>query len=139
MQVQCSHSKDPLCPVNAMGVTCIHYFEHEWTEGCFGSAECADEDGKIYIIQNVIGGNLPKALTVAKMWYEHKINIGSSASPSPDYPIHMIYGISPSSVLVPIEDKTFAQNVFLKILYYGSQADKINGKEARYAAMLEIL
>ena len=50
MQVQCSHSKDPLCPVNAMGVTCIHYFEHEWTEGCFGSAECADEDGKIYFV-----------------------------------------------------------------------------------------
>lgn len=98
-----------------------------------------DDDGKIYIIQNVVGGLMLKALSVAKTWYEYSYNIGSDPEPLDEVPVHMIYGISPSSTIIPIEDHAVSLNVFLKILYYGSPSDKSIGKTSRYAAMLEIL
>lgn len=98
-----------------------------------------DDDGKIYIIQNVVGGSKAKALAVSQTWYNYHVNIGSEAASLDIVPIHMIYGISPSSSLVPIEDNTNGEDTFLKIVYYGTQLDKQTGKEGRYAALLEIL
>lgn len=98
-----------------------------------------DEDGKIYIIQNVIGGSKAKALAVAQTWHYYRVNIGSEPSPLDTNPIHMIYGISPSSHLIPIEDNTLGQDVFIKLVYYGTPTDKAIGKEACYAVILEIL
>lgn len=98
-----------------------------------------DEDGKIYTIQNVVGGTRAKALTVAQNWYQYRVNIGSEPSPLDIVPIHMVYGISPASTLIPIEDNTGGADNFLKLLYYGTQADKAAGKESRYGAILEIL
>ena len=98
-----------------------------------------DNDGKIYIVQNVVGGNKAKAMAVAQTWYQHRVNIGAEPSPLDIVPIHMIYGISPASTLIPIEDQTHGADVFLKLVYYGSQVEKAAGKEGRYAAMLEIL
>jgi hypothetical protein len=99
-----------------------------------------DEDGKIFIIQNVVGvGAKSKAITVAQTWSQFKVNIGPQPLPSDTIPNHMIYGISPASTLIPIQDLTNGSNDFLKIVYYGTYADKSVGKEARYGAMLEIL
>lgn len=98
-----------------------------------------DEDGKIYVIQNVVGGTKAKALAVAHTWYNYRVNIGSEPSALEIVPIHMIYGISPASTLIPIEDNTNGNDVFLRLVYYGTQTDKQAGKEGRYAAMLEIL
>lgn len=98
-----------------------------------------DDDGKIYIIQNVVGGSKAKALAVAYVWYNSKVNIGNEPDALDIVPIHMIYGISAASAIIPIEDQTHGGDVFLKLLYYGTQYDKAVGKEGRYAAMLEIL
>lgn len=98
-----------------------------------------DDDGKIYIIQNVVGGHLAKALNIANTWYNHRINLGSNVPPIKAQPVHMIYGISSSSTIIPIKDRTQGSDAYLEILYYGSQNDINIGKEGRYAAMLEIL
>jgi hypothetical protein len=98
-----------------------------------------DEDGKIYIVQNVVGGTKAKALAVAYTWYNYRVNIGAEPNPLDVVPIHMIYGISAASSLIPIEDKTNGANVFLKLIYYGTQADKAADKDARYGAVLEVL
>lgn len=99
-----------------------------------------DEDGRIFIVQNVIGGSLSKALAVAETWEEYKVNIGSDPIPwENEPPVHMIYGISPGSTLVPIQDNTNNLGQFINILYYGSQADKLMGRSGRYAALLRVL
>lgn len=99
-----------------------------------------DEEGKIFIIQNVIGvGAKSKAITVAQTWNQFKVNIGPQPLASDTLPDHMLYGISPASTLIPIQDLTNGSNDFLKIVYYGTQMDKSMGKEARYGVMLEIL
>lgn len=98
-----------------------------------------DNDGKVYIIQNVVGGGVAKAMAVAHTWYTYHINLGNDPSPMDTTPIHMIYGISPGSKLIPIEDITNGSDTFLKILYYGTQTDKEVGKAGRYGAILEIL
>jgi hypothetical protein len=100
-----------------------------------------DEDGKIYIVQNVVGGTKSKALAVANTWAypQYRVNIGSDPIPLDIVPVHMIYGISPASTLVPIEDNTNGGDAFLKLIYYGSQADKAAGKEGRYGALLNVL
>jgi hypothetical protein len=103
------------------------------------------EDGKIYIIQNVVGGNKLKALAVASSWLTHKINIGSNPEPIPinNIPPHMIYQITASSVIdpIPIEDITDENTEFSRILYYGNPQDRTrdNIRSGRYAAMLELL
>jgi hypothetical protein len=109
-----------------------------------------DPDGSIYLIQNVIGGTRAKALAVADIWNEMKVNIGSDPIPLDDIPIHMIYGLSSAGKITPIDDNTNNQDVFLKLLYYGNQVEydraqllepsrPIGGKIGRYAAILEIL
>jgi hypothetical protein len=98
-----------------------------------------NDDAKIYLIQNVIGGNKSKALTVAKNWLDHKVNMGSDPLPLGYVPAHLVYGISPSSTLQPIEDHTNGEEIFLKVLYYGNQSEKFSGKENPYAAMLDLL
>ncbi|CAH6421734.1 Hypothetical protein HVR_LOCUS1374 [uncultured virus] len=98
-----------------------------------------DDDGKIFIIQNVVGGTKAKALAVAQTWYDYRVNIGSEPQPLNIVPIHMVYGVSPASTLIPVEDLTGGSNFFLKLVYYGTYADKLAGKEGRYAAILEIL
>lgn len=98
-----------------------------------------DDDGRIYIIQNVIGGSFNKAMTVAKNWYQYHVNVGGNPESTDDVPIHMIYGLSNTLSVVPIEDLTNGSEVFLSILYYGSMGDKMLEKAGRYAAMLEIL
>lgn len=98
-----------------------------------------DEDGKIYIVQNVVGGSKAKALAVASTWAQYRVNIGPEPIPLDIVPVHMIYGISSSSTLIPVEDNTNNGDIFLKLVYYGTPSDKALGKENRYGALLEIL
>lgn len=109
-----------------------------------------EADGSIYLVQNVIGGIRSKALSVAETWNEMQVNIGPDPIPLDDIPIHMIYGISSSGSMIPIEDNTHDQDLFLKLLYYGNQVEynqaqllephhPISGKIGRYAAILKIL
>ena len=98
-----------------------------------------DEDGRVYIIQNVVGGSQNKALTTAQTWEQYKVNIGSDPVPLEAMPVHMVYGISPSSTMVPIQDNTNNYENFVSILYYGSQLDKVQGYSGRSAAVLRVL
>ena len=100
-----------------------------------------DEDGKIYIIQNVIGGSQNKALAVAQTWEQYKVNVGNDPIPldNTNPPVHMVYGISPSSTMIPIQDNTNNYDNFLSIVYYGSQVDKVMGNPGRYGALLRVL
>jgi hypothetical protein len=109
-----------------------------------------DTDGKIYIIQNVLGGNKEKALSIASEWSRTKINIGFDPQPLTAFVPHMIYGVSQSSNLIPIYDNTNDNPLFVKLIYYGSQNELYSDiraleyhnaihKPGRYAAMLELL
>lgn len=98
-----------------------------------------DELGKMYIIQNVVGGSKEKALTVGSKWFSDKINLGPEPPLNNQVPVHMIYAISQSAGLVPIVDNTYESPVFISLIYYGGQFDKLTGKEQRYGAILEIL
>lgn len=109
-----------------------------------------DIDGKIYIIQNVLGGSKEKALSISSEWARTKINIGFDPQPLQNFPPHMIYGVSQSFNLLPIYDNTNQSDLFVKIIYYGSQNDlysdiraiqshNTSHKHGRYAAMLELI
>lgn len=99
-----------------------------------------DEFTKIYIIQNVVGGLIEKCFTVADSWLRLKINLGSDVTDFPyDTPNYVLYALSPTSTIVPIEDYSNNDPNHFKILYYGTLADRSAGKDGRYAAILEIL
>lgn len=100
-----------------------------------------DSEGRIWIVQNVLGiGNIGKALAVAENWKQYQINIGYDPIPlTENIPAHIIYGISPASTLIPIEDNTNDEDEFVSIVYYGNQLDRVTKREGRFAALLEIL
>jgi hypothetical protein len=98
-----------------------------------------DEEGHVYIIQNVSGGSLDKAMSVAATWSLHRFNVGFNPEPAETLDPYMIYGISPAAKMIPIEDHTQNQNAFSRVLYYGSQVHKLAGREGRYGAVLRIL
>lgn len=98
-----------------------------------------DEVGHVYIIQNVAAGTLEKAMAVATTWNLHRVNIGFNPAPLEGFDPYMIYGISPASKIIPVEDHTQGLEAFLRVLYYGSQANKMAGRDGRYGAILRIL
>lgn len=87
--------------------------------------------GRIYEIQNVLGGNKLRALTVAQSWFHQKINPGFNADPlETNLPVHIIYSISTAGTPIVQEDLSHGSPVFLQLLMYGNN---------RYAAMLPLL
>lgn len=98
-----------------------------------------NENGKYYIIQNVVGGTKEKALEVARIWFEYNYNIGSNPIVSEGIPIHIVYCISPNLTLIPIEDNTNNLEPYVEILYYGTPIDKFAQRNNPYAAMLELI
>lgn len=100
-----------------------------------------DDNGRVYIIQNVLNSSLSKAIAVSEKWLKYQINIGFEPIPTPidEFPVYMVYGISPYGTMVPIEDFTLGSKNYAKILYYGTKSEKIKGKNNRYAAVLELL
>ncbi len=86
---------------------------------------------KIYLIQNVAGGDKFRAFQVVYQWYDDQINPGFGTLPweQTELPYHAIYGISTGSVLVVIENHTEGHDNFLQLLAYGNN---------QYAAMLPV-
>lgn len=98
-----------------------------------------DSDGKIYLIQNVSGGSKEKAFYVATEWYNQHINYGFNAGQGRKLDLaHMIFGIL-SHTLEPVDDQTQGSEIYLRIIYYGTREDYNAKKDAKYAAMLELL
>lgn len=92
--------------------------------------------GNIYLIQNVTGGDLTKALNVAYNWEYYKTNTGHKTDKMVEIgddnnlPPYIIYGISASLTPVLTENKTGGADTFFQILTYGGD---------NYAAMLPLL
>lgn len=90
-----------------------------------------DTTDKIYIIQNVQGGDLEKALNVCNVWNKNTRNIGFSAPPIGIKDIRYIsYGISTNNKLVQVIDMSDGEKEYFHVLRYT--------KEGRYAAMLPL-
>lgn len=89
-----------------------------------------DSDGKIYMIQNVMGGDIYRALAVAESWATNQYNLGYDAEPLAEIKPHFQYSISKSNRLVPLSDHTVGSNIYYQIVSYN---------QSRYAAMLPIL
>jgi hypothetical protein len=96
-------------------------------------------DGEIFIVQNVIGGDLSKAMAVAVTWRSNRVNIGSDPEPVLDLDNYMLYGLTPGAQIEPIEDHTNDQPDFVKLIYYGSYQDKLRGEDLAIGALLKML
>ena len=97
-----------------------------------------DQDGNIYLIQNVSGGDKTLALNVAYQWYTNRINPGylsnkdglESFTQVNTYPAYYIYYISNDNQPFAESDFTGGATRFLQILAYTPN---------KFAAMLPIL
>jgi len=117
-------------------------------------------DGKIYHIQNVVGGSKNRALNVGWTWYTQKRNLGSKAPPTTvNYP-HLIYGDSISGLIL-LEENLAGEGIPIRYQYLPVIFGKSTGEKGtsptqkpsfhlrllqynltgtrRYAAMLELL
>ena len=89
------------------------------------------EEGKIYLVQNILGSDWSKALNLAHSWSIQKVNYGPSPpSIPPDRLNYIIYSISSSLSLTPTTDKSNGTTDYLQILSYGSK---------RYGALLPLV
>lgn len=118
---------------------------------------------QLYNIQNVKSNEYAKAYIVADIWNRLNVNVGynvdiDSMSPQ-EYNIYydsngkvnpdkinisqvsyIVYGISPSQLLVPLEVNIKPQQPVIKLLYYGSNYSSNNSIDINglYAAMLPL-
>lgn len=105
-----------------------------------------DQDKKIYIVQNLSSHDMRYALFIAKYWSDNKINLGYTPISSyldtvPDLSNlpHVIYTMGPNNIPVPYQDHSNGNPNYLRIFYYGTQAEFIRRDTVRYAAFLELL
>ena len=87
----------------------------------------------------MIWGDLSKAMAVAVTWRSNRVNIGSDPEPVLDLDNYMLYGLTPSAQIEPIEDHTNKQPDFVKLIYYGSYQDKLRGEDLTIGALLKML
>ncbi|CAH6418655.1 Divergent VETF early transcription factor large subunit [uncultured virus] len=91
------------------------------------------DTGKMYLVQNVKGGEVSRALGATLNWYHRGINDGlmtAHVDIALETVPHVIYGISRSETLVVVEDKSNKSLVYVQLLRYAPD---------NYAAMLPIL
>ena len=77
--------------------------------------------GRIYLIQNVRGGEYARALNVCLQWLQHGINVGHASPPSTQDPKdtpYIIYSISRDQTLVPVHLGAKGQAWSLQLLRY---------------------
>jgi hypothetical protein len=101
----------------------------------------SDQSHKIYIVQNVRGGNKYSALNLCLQWYHNRINIGTLTAPVPkemQIP-YVAYGISAAQVIMPVENMAGGADDFMEILRYNVDPNNPLGDQGRYAAMLPII
>jgi hypothetical protein len=89
-------------------------------------------DNHIYLIQNVIEGDINRALNVGYYWDKYRVNPGFR---TPEYDEidalkYVIYNISPANTIVPFENRAGDSLSYLSILRYN---------EFAYACMLRLL
>lgn len=82
-----------------------------------------------YIIQNVIDNKFENAMTVAEIWFNHKINVGYDAPPIEELSVYKIYIPTVSGEFVIKLDSSQNETDFLEILDYGKD---------KYAAILPL-
>ena len=91
----------------------------------------ATATGNMYLVQNVIGGELSRAISVALNWYLNKINSGyNTAAYDKAFPVHVIYGISASKDLILKVNNSAGNSNYLQILDYGND---------QYSALLKLV
>ena len=92
-----------------------------------------EDNGNIFLIQNVSELNFDRAINVAYTWYLSGVNNGYE-SPAyakvESYPPHLIYELGTNGNLVPTNDLTGGNSEYLRVFKYG-----IN----QYAAVLPLL
>ena len=90
------------------------------------------DGSKIYLVQNVLGGQKPRAIQAAYNWYLTKNNPGYKANPFDGdvFPVNVVYGIGPSASLAVVENNAGTSTNYLQILNYGTE---------QYAALLPLL
>ena len=91
-----------------------------------------DPEGHIYLVQNVMGGNIEKALNICHYWNKYKVNPGFE---SHDYdelevPKYVVYEISPANEIVLVENNAGDTTEFFSVLRYNKFS---------HAAMLRLL
>lgn len=88
-------------------------------------------EDKLYLIQNVLEGNLNRALAVAHSWRDKKVNPGYSSPMLKELVPYKIYGISNANTMALIESSpepqayeilNYGSNYYAAILPMGSQS-----------------
>lgn len=99
--------------------------------GTIGTSLDTRQD-KFYLIQNVTGGELRRAIQVAYTWYTEKINTGFSTQKYENdvFPVYIIYRISQGLSIMIENNQSRGHERYLEILNYGNNF---------YAAMLPLL
>ena len=93
-----------------------------------------------FLIQNVLQGNIQRAVNVSKNWLSSAINIGFEAedlqiSENVEY---VIYTLSPIGTLVVTKSK-IGTSTPIEILCYGDAYSLLHDKTLNYAAMLPLI
>lgn len=86
-----------------------------------------------YLIQNVAGGSILRAINVAYVWLKEKKNLGYLAPEYPDsylLPVHKIYVIDSNQSIILHVDNTNGEKTYLELILYNNKY---------YGAMLPIL
>jgi hypothetical protein len=103
------------------------------------------DTNKIYLVQNVLGGNFFRAINVCTVWMSYRRNLGISAPPyeGTDIPIYVIYHSSPVGTLITWKDETnsfvdASTNTYsyLQLYVYSLSGSPSN---YRYAALLPLI
>lgn len=93
-------------------------------------------ENRVYLIQNVVGGDIERVYTLIKEWISRNVNLGPRVEPSNEIPNHFIYGISPTGKIVPIKDNTNGAPVYSEIIQYTPGTLSSFG---RYGALLPLM
>lgn len=97
------------------------------------------EDHKIYLIQNPADGRIETAAGIGIAWNAGHYNPGPYTEGVSNMPNHIIYGIRPDGHLTVLTDNSGGTAVYLRILSYMTNDDRVKKQQARHGAMLEMI
>lgn len=93
-----------------------------------------DQDKRLFIIQNVVGKTIDRALTVAKIWRDEERNPGAFVEPHDRLYNYVVYEIGINGILIPSGEERGSPGNQLLLLRYNS----LKAPQPEYAAMLPI-
>ena len=94
-----------------------------------------NNDGAIYLVQNVMDGKKSRAISVAFNWISERVNLGPEAAETDEDWVHLVYRVTPDGTLIPMEDNTGGNETYLKLINYGPYRQNVG----RYGALLQLL